>query len=475
MRSLAVALVLLAACSARADEGLAPASQAVGRERVAGFGLSLSLEGGLLERDLWAGGSVGAGFEHEAFALRLRAPLQLRVLDLAPESPRPPGFCAVVRCEAFGVHEEGFEVEGISRVVEELRLGRPEEAVYARGGPLLATLGSGRLIERYLNSPDPDRPQSGLLLVARLPWLGLSLEGLVGNLLVPQKLSALRLEARPLRLLSFLDEEDPMARLFGRLALSLEGAGDLVVPVSPYGARPPLARARPLLGSALEVAWPLLDEGGWLQLAPFAAGSLLYGLSSTGDVTGELGVGASAGGRAELRVPYLGLRVDGEVVADSPAHRTGVFGLLYDIERKHALAGAVVDGGGIARVPARGGLGFALGAEAVVASALRLGVRYRRDTADGGSTGEAFAEVALFSFRAGAHAVRRDLERLEDALAWDERTLLVVEGAWGFFGPLSAFARYQRAPRFADGKLRVDDDVQVGVSLDLVLAPPEGG
>ena len=473
MRTSCIALALLLAASAHAEDTLAPRPQAVGASRAEGLWLSSTLEGGLLERDLWAGGTLGIGVEHDVIGLHLRAPVYLRGLDLPPETVRSPGVCGVVRCEVFGVHEDGWELEGISRVVDELRLGRPGEALYARGGPLLVTLGSGRLVERYLNSPDPDRPQSGLLLHARLPWLGLALEGMVGNLFVPQKLSALRAEARPLRILSFLDGDDPWARFLGRLALSVEGAGDLVAPTAPHDVTTLHSPAHPVVGGAVEAAWPFFDEGGVFQLSPFVAGGALYGLSAKGDARAELGLGASAGGRMELRAPYVGVRLDGALVVDGPAHRTGVFGLLYEIERKQALVGAAVEGGGVLRVPAPGGVAYTVAAEAVVVDLLRLGARYRRDSAPGGSTGEAYAEVALASFRGGAHFIRRGIERVDDVVRWDERTLVVVEGSVGFWGPLSAFVRYQRAPRFVASGLRVDDDVIAGVSLDFVVASAE--
>lgn len=450
-------------------EPFEPAVQAVGARPKEGLSLGATLEAGLLERDLWAGGSLALGYEHDLVGLRLRAPIYLRVFDLPPKTPRGAGPCALVRCEALGLHEEGFELEGLSRIVEHLRLGQPGDALYARGGPLFVTLGQGRLIERYLNSPDPDRFVSGLYARARLPLLGASFEGVVGNLFAPQRLFGARAALRPLRFGAFLNDQDVWARLLGRLAVGLEAAADLTLPAAPGGARDP--PERPLVGGALDVTWPLFDEGGLVQLAPFVAGGLLYGLSKDGGLSAEMGAGASAGATLELRLPFVGLRVDGAVGLDAPAHRAGIFGLLYGVERRTAVAGGVAAGGGLSRVPAPGGAGFSAGGELVLLDALSVGARYRKDAAPGSGTLESSLEAAHGSARLSARGIRRGVDAPRDAFGWDPRTLLVIEASWGVFGPLSAFVRYVRMPRFVSGTLRTDDDVLVGVSGDLVIAP----
>ncbi len=464
---LASVVLLLSATSARAE--LAADDASVDGTLAEGLWLGATVEGAYLARDLWAGGSLGIGVEHARFALHFRAPLYLSVWDLDPPREQPLPVCAFVRCAEW-VDEHGEpRLEALSRVIDHLRLGRPGDLLYARAGPVFATLGSGRVVDRYLNSPEHDRRQSGVYARARAPFAGLSAELVVGNLFAPQRMLAGRVEARPL--LPFVSPDALLGPFLGRMTVALDAATDLALP-SPY------AISTAALGSAaFEVQWPLLEEGGLFSLTPFASLGVVYGLSPDGGAPSELpiGYGASGGGRAELRVPFVALRVQGAGFVDAAGHRTGLFGTLYEIERRRAFAGASIVNGGVATVPAPGGFGWSARGELVFLDVAKTGLRFVDDTAPGADLLEAYAEVGFWGFLAGARALRTGVTGLDDVLGVDERTLIVAEASLRVWGPLSLFARWFRSPRFVSvsgtrsGSLRTDDDVIVGVSGDLVL------
>jgi hypothetical protein len=458
---LLAALLLLA--PAQVPEG---APRTVDARAPEGLWLSATVEGALLDGDLWAGVSPGVGVELDVFALHLRLPVYGSVLDLEPARDNRPPACAFVRCAEW-VDETGKpRIEAVSRVVDHLRVGRPGDWLYASGGPLFATLGTGRVLARYLNSPDFLRRQSGVYARAQAQELGVAAELVVGNLVAPQELSVARVELRPLRALV-----DPGAWLGGFLSrgrVSLDVGFDGQIGVPRVAGQP--GSAAPLAASAAEIAWPLLEEGGVFNVTPWTATGLSWGLSLGGGERADLGVGQSAGAVVDLRVPFVGARLDAEARLDGPGHRAGVFSSLYEIERRHALAGA--SGVGLAAVPAPGGVGWALGGELVVLDWVRAGGRFTDDSALGGDTVEAWVQAAFFGFAAGTRYIRRGVVDVNDALGFDERTVIATEASLRFFGPLSVFGRWYRTPRAQrDGSLAVFDDVLIGVSGDLVLEP----
>jgi hypothetical protein len=477
----------LTALGAHAEEATAPApppleaaESGVGETAEEGLWLSASLQGALLARDVWAGASLGVGVELDALALHLRAPLYLSVADLEPARDNDPPVCAFVRCAEW-LEDGDLRLEAMSRLVESLRLGRPGDWLHAEGGPVLATLGHGRLVDRYSNGPQWDRRQSGIFASARAPFAGLALDVVVGNLFVPQKLAAARLEARPLAPL--VGQSGFFARALSRLRVGVDGGGDLIAPAFAPGTRaipqgqPPAAR--PVGGASVDVAWPLLEEGGLLGLEPFVAAGLLSGLSADGLSSPSLGVGASAGLELEVRLPVVALRAEASVRADGPAHRTGLFGLLYELERRRAIFGAALHGAGLVHVPAPGGVGGAASAELVLLDVLRLGARGVKDTAPGASFAELFGEAQLFGGYGSARVIRRGLDDVNALIRLDEGWIAVAEAGARVWGPVSVFARWYHAPRTdpVSGALRVDDDVIVGVSGDLVFGfarDPEG-
>lgn len=460
-----VSVVLLAASLARAE---LPADDArVSGPLAEGLWLGATLEGAYLARDVWAGGSLGLGVEHRHFALHLRAPLYLSVMDLPPPRDEATPACAFVRCAEWLDESGELRLEALSRVVEHLRVGRPGDLLYARAGPLFATLGSGRVVDRYLNSPEHDRRQSGLYARLSVPFAGLGAELVVGNLFAPQRFLGGRLEARPLE--PVVGGLPFIGGLLGRFTLALDMAADLDAP-SPYafatGGKTTLATG------ALEALWPLLPEGGLVSFTPFASLGLAHGLSPDGAAPEgmALGFGSSVGARAELRVPFVAFRVQASANLDGAGHRTGLFGTLYEVERWRAFAGAHVPGGPIASVSAPGGLGWSARGELVFLDAMRAGLRYIDDSVPGGDLMEAYGEVGFLGFLAGMRALRRAPADANDLVAVDERTLIVAESSLRVWGPVSVFARWYRTPRVTPGgPLRVDDDVLVGVSGDLVL------
>ncbi|MFZ9887439.1 MAG: hypothetical protein ACO3JL_08040 [Myxococcota bacterium] len=471
-----VRYALLVACALLVGSSSARAELPTDPARVAdapdlGLALSASMEVGVLARDVFAGGSLGLGVEQHAFALRLRAPLYLAVYDLPPAREEATPLCRYVRCTDWLETDGGqLRPEALSRLVEHLRIGRPGELVYARGGPLFATLGTGQLVDRLWNSPEYDRRQSGLYGQLSVPLAALSAELVVANLFDPARLVAARLQGRPLAPASLTI---PLLGSFlSRLTLAAEGALDTSATAKVAGT------ARPVAAFATEVLWPLLDEGGIVSLTPFVGGSVVYGLSSDGLGGGaeQAAFGATLGARSELRLPFIALRGQGSLFVDDEGHRTGLFGTLYMLERREALHGASLSHGNIATVPAPGGLGFALRGEALVATWLRLGARYQRDTAVAGDLAEAFGELAVADVLVSTRVLQRGSLRQWPGNTLSHDTLVVAEAVWRCFGAVSVFARWYRTPRDVElGALRFDDDVMVGLRGDLLLSGADDG
>jgi len=328
--------VLLAALLLLLPTGFAdPAPRTVSEVPVEGLFVSATADAAWLDDDAWLGVAPGLGFEHDLLALHLRVPLYLSVWDAPPLRSEARPVCSFVRCRPFVAEDGSFDPAALSSVVEHLRLGRPGDWLHIAGGPVFATLGEGRVTDRYVSALGADR-QSGLFAAASVEPLGLRAEAVVGNLFAPQRMTSARIELRPLYALT--DPATLVGGFLSRARVSVEGGADL------------LAGDRPLVAAATTLAWPLFDEGGWIGVTPFAAASTLYGLARSPTP----GVGASAGARFELRVPFVGARFDVEGRADGAGHRVGVFSTVYELERTHALAGSQK---GLVFVPAPGGLG----------------------------------------------------------------------------------------------------------------------
>jgi hypothetical protein len=263
-----------------------------------------------------------------------------------------------------------------------------------------------------------------------------------------------------------------------RLAVGLEAAGDSGVPVDPagvdrFGDVVPGARARPLVGGAVDVTAPLLSPGP-LQVSPYVSGSGQWGLAADGGVGGCGGVGGQGG--VDARVGVGGLFVSGGVAAgaDSPCHRAGVFSTFYDVERRRALAGAVVSGGSIARVPAPGGFTGSARVDVNAFEVVLLSGRVLAGSAPDSHLAELRAGLGAGPVRVSAATLSRlggfDGASLSRAVA--TQTVAVVDAVWAVYAPVSLTLRVQRTPRFdpQSGALRLDVDATVGVSVDAALA-----
>lgn len=445
-------------------------------EKPQGLLLHASAEAAWLDGDPAGGAAVGAGIETAPFGLYLKAPLWIRVWDLPPlVDPSLPPPCRVVRCDDF-LPGGTFEWQSLSRVVDELRLFRAGDLFHLRGGPLYVAFSHGLLVDGATNRLEFDRRGSGLYAEANLPFAALAARGLALDLFRPHELAALRVDGRPLSPL-FAEDAGFVGRLLGRFAVGVEAAVDATAPTDPAsvdraGVVRPGAPTRPVGGVVVDATWGLLDPG-FLQLAPFVAGSAATGLSVDGGVGGQTGVGAAGGVDVSLDAVFAVLQVGAAGTLDGPAHRHGVFDLAYTVERRRALFGASVEGGGVARVPAPGGFGGRLSMSLSVLSAVSLGAKLDLEPAPGGNHAEVFLQGARGPARGALRFVQRGFDDVGGLFAWGQGSILLAEAGFAIWGPFSVFGRWWRAPRFdlQDGVPRMDDDVFVGASFDLALAP----
>ena len=82
---------------------------------------------------------------------------------------------------------------------------------------------------------------------------------------------------------------------------------------------------------------------------------------------------------------------------------------------------------------------------------------------------EEFAEVSLGPVFVGVRGLQRALRSPIDVVAFGDRTFLIAEVAWSVWPPLSLYLRWRHAPRFDGIQLRTDDDVVLGVSMDVLF------
>lgn len=460
-------------------------SYAIDAPRAEGVWLSSSVGSGYVAGDVVVGASVGAGWETDPFALHIELPLTLRVIDLAPAVPptTSPEACRYIRCEEWTDAGE-ISLDAASRIVSELRVLHPGDPVHLKGGRLFATLGHGQHIARYTNAAEWDRRGSGLYLEGNVPVARTRIDALAGRLFAPQDLFAARIASSPLDAAAGADD---VTRFLARLRLGVEVAGDAFAPVArngvaavdPNGSIFDGAATRPLVGGAVDLAWPLLDEseGAGIQIEPWVSASTMTGLldrSAAEGGTPGVGGGGSAGLDVTVDAIFVAVRLAARGTLDAPRHRSTLFGTLYDVDRKRYLdARGVFSPFGVADLGAGGGAGGGGSAELVVMRAVRAGARLHVDPVAEGTELETFAEVGVGPVAVGARALQRALRGPGDALAFGPRTFVVAEAAWTVWAPVSLFARWRHAPRFdgvrGNSGLAVDDDVFVGASLDLVL------
>lgn len=465
------------------DDG-APGLDAVSESLTQPLPLGLWTEVGAsaawIAQDPHAGAHLGIGLESERFALHLRAPLWVRVYDLPPEDAPAPAtpartFCRFVRCVEW-TKGDAVDWGALSRILAELRLGDDSDALYLVGGPLHGHLGSGQLINHVWGSPVWDERQAGVYARARLPWAKTTAEFLTPGVLTAYALSGARVSTRPV--MAFTDDDgdaplDAVKRSLRQIEVAFEVATDLVLPLqnpSIGTALPPIS-TRPLTAVAAEVAWDLFPTTWWFQVTPLLSTSGMWGLSTTGRGVGEVGGAIGAGGRLRLSFPYVAALVEGVGGVQTSAHRAGLFGGLYLLERRQLLVPASSTNHGIGNAPAPGGGYGRLFGEVMLADFVRLGARLQLEELPGANLAEAWADVALWTFRGGARVIRRGLsfDRGATEAIFGGTTLLALEARWAFWGPFAARARVQRLPRNVGRTLRVDDDVMVGLEAAFVF------
>jgi hypothetical protein len=353
-------------------------------------------------------------------------------------------------------------------------VGSRADPIFLRASSLRATLGVGQLVNGYFTSPIWDLRQTGAFARLQIPWAQGQAEALLGNLLAPQRVSALRLSLAPL---GNADPDAPFfTRFLSRLLVGAEGAFDFVVPRGiqdlDAGGRIVLGPdTASLMGGAVNARWALFPARFFFQLEPYGGVSGLNGLSPTGLGIGQRAWGALLGTRAELQLPWIGISGDLATGWDEPGHRHQLFDVLYEIDKRQALVGSAREGGSLLTVPAPGGALLRMGLETSLGNLMHLGTRFWSQSAPGQDTGEVFARMALGPLRAGARLVQRDLRSFSPEGFFAAPPVVVTEAGWALWGPLALSAWYWHTPRRSldASTWRFDHDVMVGVSGDLAF------
>lgn len=190
------------------------------------------------------------------------------------------------------------------------------------------------------------------------------------------------------------------------------------------------------------------------------------------------GAGGAAGLDVTVDLAVLALRAGARIVADGPGHRSAVFGTLYDVDRRRFLTSVGALDSGVTGLPAPGGMGGGGAVELIVLQTVRAGARLHLDPVRAATETELFTEVGTSGVHVAARVLQRADARTGELVPLRAPLFVVAEGAWSVWPPLSLVARWLRAPRFhpaggstAPAALSIDDDVVVGLSADVVLAP----
>ncbi len=461
-------------------QALNAANESLSRPLPLGLWTEIGLSGAYLDKDPHVGARVGLGFEGNRFALHLQLPVWLRVYDLPPTDPPAPAtpvrqLCKVVRCVEW-TDGDAVDWGALSRILGELRLGDPGDVLFLRGGPLHGHLGTGQLVNQVWGSPVWDERQAGVYAKAQIPWAKTTAEFLAPGVLTAYQLSGARVSTRPV--MTFTDEGEPglvgaAINSLRRIEIAAEVATDLLMPLrSPaIGTVLPPTTTRPLAALGAEATWDVLPSDWWVQVTPLLTASGMWGLSTTGRGAAEVGGGVGAGTRLRLSFPYVAALVEGVGGVQTAAHRSGIFGGLYLVERRQLLVPLATEVGGVGNAPAPGGGFGRFFGELVVADVVRFGGRLQLEETVGANVAEAWADVALWTFRGGARVIRRGLtvDRGVTEAVFGGTTLVALEARWAFWGPFAARARVQRLPRNIGRELSIDDDVVVGVEAAFVF------
>lgn len=430
-----------------------------------GLKLGASLDGGVIGNDVVLGASVSLGVESEPFALHLKAPVFLRVVDVEPTVDRGlPSFCSWLRCEDFvhsGTTGENVDATAIARVLDELRVFHPGDTFYLRGGQLTASLGSGAVVDRFTTAASWDRRTSGAYAALHLPWKHLGVEAVTGDVVSPGEFVGVRAEASPVDDSGFFVGVD-----------SGLDVGAAVSVVDRHGEVRDGDKTRLLSSTSLSAGW--LFAGSTFSFAPRLEGGLLSGLSRDGGDEGEIGVSAGAGFDAGVDVGVVDARLKLTGAWGTQGYRRGLFSTLYLVERRAALVGASVDGGSIVRVAAPGGAAVDGRLDASIFDVVAPVLRLHLEDAPGANAAEVgFIVDVKDEVSVSASVVRRGFTDVAGVVGPDLAAAPVVgafELSLRLYGPLTLSVRWLRLPRF-DGRLRVDDDIVVSLAGATVLTP----
>jgi hypothetical protein len=425
-----------------------------------GVGVGVGVVGG----DVVAAVDVGVGIETSPFALHLRAPPIFRLVDLPPTVPSSqPSACRVFRCEE-ALNGQRLDPTALARVIDEVRLFRPGDVVHARVGRLTATLGAAATVDRLTTMASWDRRTSGAFGSLRLPFQELRADVVVADVISPLELVAGRVEGAPLP--------------FIPIVVGVEGAVDAFAPddvVDDAGVVGPTVATRPVGAGLVDVRVPITL--GVFSLAPRGELSATTGLTADGgDVDGGVasGGGGAVGLEAGFKVSFVELSGLTMVGASSPGHRRGLFSTFHLVERRRALVGSAVDGGGLVHVPAPGGLSVDVRLEASILDAVAPLLRLHLEPSPGANAVEVGTVFDIDPVQVSVSVIRRgfvDVGGVFDADVDARPVLVAAEAAWRIVGPVSLWARWYRLPRFGGGTLKADDDVLVGVAIAGALQP----
>lgn len=430
----------------------------LGNDDTAGVRLSARVGGGVVENDVVGIVDVGVGFDSAPASLHLRVPLTLRLLDQAPlvDDTLPP-LCRRLRCEEV-LRGDRLDPTALARVIDEVRLFQPGDVVHARAGRLVATLGAGAVVDRLTTVASWDRRTSGAWGAVRLPVFGIAVDAFVADVVSPLELLALRAEAVPLS--------------FVPIVVGVDVGADLSAPVDVVDSAGDVrdgARTRPVIASAVDARVPI--GLGAFAFAPRLEFGLTSGLAENGRDPG-VGVGGAGGVDVGFDGGFVAVQARGMFGVGSGGYRRGVFSMLHLVERRRALLGSIVDRGGLVHVPAPGGVGGDLRLQASILDAVAPLLRLHLEPAPGANAIELGIATAIADVSVSASVIRRgfvDVGGIVDGNVGARPLLLVLEGGWRFWGPLSASVRWFRLPRFAGGAVTFDNDVLVSLSADGVL------
>jgi hypothetical protein len=421
-----------------------------------GVALGVLSGGGVVGRDPAMFVELDAGIETAPCALHLRVPLTLRLMDADPVvSTAAPSWCRGIRCEEL-LRGQTLDPTAIARLIDEIRLLRPGDAIHARVGRLSATLGAGASVDRVTTTASWDRRTSGLYAGVRLEQLRADV--VVADVTAPLELVAGRFEL-PAMGLPIVIGAEAAADAWAPVGRVDDAAGDVASDDTRLVATTSLDARLPLAFGAVKLA-PRLEVAATTGLLPNATASAAAGPL--------VGAGGAAGVDAAVSASFFEVRALGVVSLGSPGHRRGLFSTFHLFERRQALAGSVVPGGGLALVPAPGGVGLDLRLDASVLQVATMLARLHLEPAPGANAAELGVAIDLEPVQLSVSAIRRAFARplgIVDADVVERPLVLAAEAAWKVWGPVSLWARWYRLPRTQAGAVVFDDDVVVGLGV----------